>query len=50
MSKEGRKKTAAKASSLSMDVWVGILLGTVTLLWAAMFGAVAYHARVVARR
>jgi hypothetical protein len=33
-----------------VDVWVWMLVGVVTLLWAAMFGAVAYRARVVARR
>jgi hypothetical protein len=33
-----------------VDVWAVILVGTVTLLWVAMFGAVAYHARVAARR
>ena len=27
-----------------------LLVGVVTLLWAAMFGAVAWHARVAARR
>jgi len=36
--------------SRSMDVWVVVLVGTVTLLWVAMFGAVAYHARAAARR
>ena len=27
-----------------------LLVGVVTLLWAAMFGAVAWRARLVARR
>jgi hypothetical protein len=33
-----------------MDVWVWMLVGTVTLIWVAMFSAVAYRARLVARR
>ena len=33
-----------------MDVWVWMLVGTVTALWAVMFGAVAYRARLAARR
>jgi len=33
-----------------MGVWAGILVGTVTLIWAGMFGAVAYRARAAARR
>lgn len=33
-----------------MDVWVWMLVGTVTVLWAGMVGAVAYHARTAARR
>lgn len=27
-----------------------LLVGVVTVIWVAMFGAVAWHARVVARR
>jgi len=33
-----------------MDVWVWMLVGTVALIWVAMVGAVAYHARLAARR
>jgi hypothetical protein len=33
-----------------MDVWTAILVGTVTLIWVGMFGAVAYRARIAARR
>ena len=33
-----------------MNVWVASLVGTVTILWLAMVGAVAYHTRAVARR
>jgi hypothetical protein len=28
-----------------MNVWTAILVGTVTVIWVAMFGAVAYRAR-----
>jgi len=33
-----------------MNVWVWMLVGTVTVLWAGMVGAVAYRARGMARR
>jgi hypothetical protein len=33
-----------------MNAWTGVLVGTVTLIWIGMFGAVAYRARAAARR
>ncbi len=32
-----------------MNVWTAILVGTVTLIWIGMFGAVAYRARLTTR-
>jgi hypothetical protein len=33
-----------------VNVWTAVLVGTVTLIWVAMFGAVAYRARGADRR
>jgi hypothetical protein len=41
---EGRKKSTPKISTVPMSAWTLSLMVVVTLIWAAMLGAVAYLA------